>query len=130
MGARLQRLPVGGRHIPVDDGAIGLGDLAVRDARRLHGIVDINAANQQQRTQNHSDKRLHGSPSVAADNAVPGGWFHLYGPSSRCRIPAFTPRGEVGLGSSIWRWVPLAPAADSAWLVCRATCTGNIQSSR
>src|SRR5882724_10561989 len=93
MGARLQLIPVSGRHVPVDDGAVGLGDLAVRDARRLHGIVDINAANQQQRTQNHSDKRLHGSPSVAADNAVPGGWFRLYGPFSHCRISAFISRG-------------------------------------
>src|SRR6478672_10442881 len=75
MGACLQLGPVRGRNVPVDDGAVGLGDLAVRDARRLHGIVDINAATQQQGTQNHSDKRLHGSSSVAADNAVPGGWF-------------------------------------------------------
>src|SRR5258705_10660683 len=93
MGPRLQLVPVGGCDVPVDDGAIGLGDLAVRDARRLHGIVDINAANQQQRTQNHSDKRLHDNPSVAADNAVPGGWFHAYGPSSHCRISAFISRG-------------------------------------
>src|SRR5882724_1967361 len=60
MRAGLQLAPVGGRHVPVDDSAIGLRDLAVRHARRLHGIIDINAANQQQRTQNHSDKRLHG----------------------------------------------------------------------
>ena len=43
MGAILQLVPVGLRHVPVDDGAIGLRDLAVRDARRLHGIVDIDA---------------------------------------------------------------------------------------
>jgi hypothetical protein len=64
MGAGLQLGPVGGCHVPVDDGAIGLRDLAVRDARRLHGIVDIDAANQQQRTQNHSDERLHGNQSL------------------------------------------------------------------
>src|SRR2546421_8922440 len=93
MGACLQLVPVRGRHVPVDDGAIGLRDLAGRDARRPHGIVEIDAANQQQRTQNHSDKRLHGNPSVAADNAAPGGWFHVYGPFSHCRISAFISRG-------------------------------------
>src|SRR6185312_15585563 len=75
VGAVLQLVPVGGRDVPVDDGSVGLGDLAVRDTRRLHGIIDIDAANQQQRTQDHSDKRLHDNPSVAPDNAVSGGWF-------------------------------------------------------
>src|SRR5258705_5320524 len=75
MGARLQCLPVGGRDVPVDDRAVGLRHLAVGDARCLHGVVDIDAAHQKQYPQDHSDKRLHGTPPVTADNAGRGGWF-------------------------------------------------------
>src|SRR6185295_51965 len=59
MGTRLQRLPVGGSDVPIDDGAVGLRDLAIGDARRLHGIIDVDAAHQKQRAQYHSKESLH-----------------------------------------------------------------------
>ena len=33
------------------------------------------------------------NPSVAADNAAPGGWFRVYVLPSHCRISAFISRG-------------------------------------
>src|SRR4029453_5517208 len=65
MGARLQRLPAGGRNIPVDDGAVGRGRLAAGNARCLRGIIDVDAAHQQQCTQDHSEKNPHDTPPVA-----------------------------------------------------------------
>src|SRR5260221_11294 len=44
--ALFQRMPVGGRDVPVHDGAIGLRGLAVGDARCLHRIIKINAGHQ------------------------------------------------------------------------------------
>src|SRR5580765_6936286 len=64
MGAVLQRLQIGRRNVPVDDGSIGRGGLAAGDTRRLHGIMNVDAADQEQGAQNHPEKGLHDTPPV------------------------------------------------------------------
>src|SRR5215211_7461434 len=102
MRARLQRLPVAGHDIPVYERAVGLRHLAAGDARCLQGIVDIDAANQQQRSQDHSDKRLHATPPVTADNAGRGGWF----PASPTRVVSFALRFSRGSNVCIQAKIP------------------------
>src|SRR3569623_812110 len=61
-----QRVEIGLGDVPIDDGAIAGCDIAVGDRRRLHGVIEIDAAAEQQRAQNHPEKRLHGEPPVSA----------------------------------------------------------------
>src|SRR6185437_2078532 len=75
VSAGLQRAPVGGRDVPVHDGTIGPCNLTVGDTRSLHGVIDVDAAYQKQRAQDHSDKRLHDEPPVTAINAAIRYWF-------------------------------------------------------
>src|SRR5258707_742768 len=79
MGATLQGIPVACRDVPVDDGAIGLRYLTVGNRRCLHRVVHVDARDQHERPQNHSQKNPHGKPPVIADNAILEGWFHRSG---------------------------------------------------
>ena len=76
MGAGLQRVPVGGRDVPVDDGPAARRTLAAGDGRGRLRIIDIDARDQQQRPQDHSQENAHRIPPVMADNVVRPGWFH------------------------------------------------------
>src|SRR3569623_938782 len=87
-----QQVPIGLRDIPVHDGTIAGRALAVGARRRLHGIIDIHAASEQQCAQDHSEKSLHGEPPVTADNVGHQVRF-------RGAIESFW------TGSVLWTWI-------------------------